>query len=70
MREFLDEDKPLALRTFEAQERHKRENGAASEGHGDPSRNDSVRATRRGLRGSEAIDKAACLSSARLALRQ
>ena len=40
MREFLDEDKPLALRTFEAQERRKRDSGAAGEGHGDPTRSE------------------------------
>lgn len=40
MREFLDEDKPLTLRTFEAQERRKRESGATGEGHGDPTRNE------------------------------
>ena len=70
MREFLDEDKPLALRTFEAQERHKRESGAASEGHGDPSRNDKR------ARDSEevcAVLKRSTkprLGSARLALQQ
>ena len=39
VREFLGVDAPLELRTFEAQERRRRENGG-TEGHGDPSRND------------------------------
>jgi len=39
VREYLGADAPLELRTFEAQERRRRENGGA-EGHGDPARHE------------------------------